>query len=333
MRRDGKVSLANFIIVLALVLLNAGQGYSYILTITSSGNNVNFQQISPSEGQSIIPYATQIVVVSSSGNYSLSAKAEDNLIKTTDATKTIPIAQLQWAEHTPSAPTWTSFGTISQTIASGGTTTSTGIIRDYDYKLLINWTDYPGDYHGTITYSVTSGFLENSFSTPNPFSPNGDGTNDITTISYYLDDPGTITVTIRDIDEVVIKTLLDNATQTSGAQSVVWDGSNGSGTTMADNDYKYLISDNSTTIGSGIITLARGTSTGTATVCGKVRDAGNNNPISDATIFVYESSGNFVGSTTSNYIGDYSLGNLSAGYYYLVTTAGYYYPKTSTTFT
>lgn len=332
MRRDGKVSLANFIIVLALVLLNAGQGYSYILTITSSGNNVNFQQISPSEGQSIIPYATQIVVVSSSGNYSLSAKAEDNLIKTTDATKTIPIAQLQWAEHTPSAPTWTSFGTISQTIASGGTTTSTGIIRDYDYKLLINWTDYPGDYHGTITYSVTSGFLENSFSTPNPFSPNGDGTNDITTISYYLDDPGTITVTIRDIDEVVIKTLLDNATQTSGAQSVVWDGSNGSGTTVADNDYKYLISDNSTTIGSGIITLARGTSTGTATVCGKVRDAGNNNPISDATIFVYESSGNFVGSTTSNYIGDYSLGNLSAGYYYLVTTAGYYYPKTSTTF-
>jgi len=322
-----------FIIILLCVLLNVKQTEGYILSITSSGNNVNFEEVNPNDSPGIIPYATQIVIVSTGGNWSLSTQAEGDLIRTSGATKTIPISQLQWAEHSSLNPIWTSFGTTSQTIASGGTTTATGIIKNYDYKLEINWTDYPGNYHGTITYSVTAGFLEDSFSYPNPFSPNGDGINDITTIHYYLDSYNTITVTIRDINEVVVRTLLDNATRTAGEQSINWDGTNGSGTLVANNDYKYLIQDvNSITIGSGIITVDTSSTTGTGTVQGKVMNAGNKDPIANAVVSIYEASGNFVGSTTSNTTGDYSFTNLAVGYYYLTTKADYYYPRTSTTF-
>ncbi|MEW6607535.1 MAG: carboxypeptidase regulatory-like domain-containing protein [bacterium] len=331
MEKVNKVMIS--IVILFCVLLNENKTSGYILTITSSGNNVNFGEVSPNDSLCIIPYATQIVIVSTGGNWSLSAQATGDLIRTSGATKTISISQLQWAKHSSINPAWTSFGTTSSTIASGGTTTASGSVLDYDYKLQVNWTDYPGDYHGTITYSVTAGFLESSFAQPNPFSPDNDGINDTTTIHYYLDSNNTITVTIRDIEDAVIKTLLNNATQTSGAQSVNWDGTNGSGTVVSDNEYKYLIQDiNSITIASGIITVDTNTTTGTGTIQGKIKDAGNSAVIANAVVSIYEASGNFVGSTTSNATGDYSFSNLAAGYYYLTVRADYYYPKTSTTF-
>jgi len=320
------------LLTVSLLFLPLNYSIAYILTINSKGSNIDFGEVNPHDSAYIIPSAAQFVVVSTASNWSLSAQATGDLIKTTGIPKTLPISQLQFSPHSTN-PSWTSFTTAAQTIAAGATTTAAGTILGYDYKLIINWTDYPGSYHGTITYTLTTGVLENSFCSPNPFSPNSDGINDTTTIHYYLDAHNTITATILDVNDTEIKSLLDGVVQSAGAQTVIWDGTNAAGTVAAENDYKYLIKDiNGITIAAGVITVDTSISPGTGSVKGKVKDASNRQPIAAAVVNIYTVSGNLVSSTHSNSSAEYLFSNLSAGYYYLTAKADYYYPKTSTVF-
>ena len=74
---------------------------------------------------------------------------------------------------------------------------------------------------------------------PNTFSPDGDGTNDTTTISYNLNVRSNVIVAIYDGSSIV-KQLI-NEVQASGTHNVVWDGKNTGGDVMGEKTYTYLI--------------------------------------------------------------------------------------------
>jgi uncharacterized repeat protein (TIGR01451 family) len=303
--------------------------WSYELTMTVDGMNINFGQISPLRGPVIIPHATQIVVVSETLSWDLIVDIPDNLINTSDPTKNIPITQLHWATHS-TTPVWTAFTVGTQALLTAQSPTSAeGKIIDLDYKLDVSWANIPGSYHGTITYSITAGGLDTSFATPNPFSPNGDLVNDTTTIHYCLETNGTITATILDVNDVIIKTLFADTALLAGTHSVTWDGKDDSNVVVADGDYKYLIKETTAgVITSGIITVDCGTVTGgTGVIEGEVIDAVDNTPLAGATVTLYEVSGNFISETISDVDGKYMFSGLLEGYYYLKAEMASYYTE------
>jgi len=57
------------------------------------------------------------------------------------------------------------------------------------------------------------------------FTPNGDGINDTTTLSYSLAEPATVTVRVYDNSGELITTVVQDVQVGGGANSVQWDGS------------------------------------------------------------------------------------------------------------
>ena len=76
---------------------------------------------------------------------------------------------------------------------------------------------------------------------PSPFSPNGDGTRDTTTISYSLSAAADVTMTVKNAAGTVVRTLVSAAPRAAGAGSEPWDGRNGSGAVVADGTYTATI--------------------------------------------------------------------------------------------
>src|SRR5207249_460354 len=76
---------------------------------------------------------------------------------------------------------------------------------------------------------------------PNPFSPNNDGVKDTTVISYTLSDDATVTVKIYDASNTLVRTLVNAASRSAGANSETWDGKNDSNTVVADGTYTFKI--------------------------------------------------------------------------------------------
>ncbi|MDI6781316.1 MAG: carboxypeptidase regulatory-like domain-containing protein [bacterium] len=321
------LSTAVSLLFIIMAVITASRSWCYELTMTVDGVNVDFGQVSPLKGDVIIPHATQIVVVSESSTWDLNVNIPDNLIDTTDVAKNIPISQLHYATHSTS-PSWAAFQIGTQTLLSNQpTTSSNGKVIDYDYKLDVHWSNEVGSYHGTITYSVTAGGLDNSFASPNPFSPNADGVKDTANIYYCLDSAGTITGKIVDIADTLIKTLFTDESQSSGTHSVSWNGKNNSNEVVSNADYKYLIKKGTDVITSGIISVDCATSIGTGKIEGNVKDSANNTVLSGANITLYEASGNLIGTITSNSSGAYSFSSLAAGYYYLKSERASYYTE------
>ena len=82
--------------------------------------------------------------------------------------------------------------------------------------------------------------------TPNPFSPNGDGVQDTTSISYSLSDNISTRVTvrleIRDTSNKIVKTLVDAQTQDTGkVYTYSWDGKDDSGNPSSEGSYTCRI--------------------------------------------------------------------------------------------
>ncbi|MBU1261747.1 carboxypeptidase regulatory-like domain-containing protein, partial [bacterium] len=331
LRISETIILSTILLFLECNMWPIGKVWGYTLTVTSYGSKVDFGKLAPSDPPAIIPYAAEIVIVSPSSTWDLRVGAANNLINTADAAKTIPIGQLKWSPSN-TTPTWNPFYTSLQTILSAQPATpAAGKAVAYDYRLDINWQDYSGSYCGTLTYTVTAGLIGPSFALPNPFSPDGDGIKDTTEISYYLDVAGTITATILE-GTTTIRTLLSNATQTAGLHSVVWDGKNSSSIVVGDGQYKYLIQDDGSTVASGIITVDTISSSGTAIVQGRIMDDANSQPLSTATVRLYEAGGKQVSITTSDSSGGYLFNNVASGYYYLQASHSSYYTKATSLF-
>jgi len=124
---------------------------------------------------------------------------------------------------------------------------------------------------------------------PNTFSPNADGTNDSTTLSYTLNVNSNVIVAIYDDSLTLVKQLTDEV-QGSGVHNVSWDGKNTGGTTMAAANYTYRItaqnSESPADSEQGVVTIDLGTTPNPSTLCSGFTDISFNDPMCPAITYV-----------------------------------------------
>ena len=74
-----------------------------------------------------------------------------------------------------------------------------------------------------------------------PFSPNGDGVQDISPpIAYSVSEAVSVTVRIT-VGSTVVRTLISGASQGAGVYGVTWDGKDDNGATVTDGTYTYTV--------------------------------------------------------------------------------------------
>jgi len=76
----------------------------------------------------------------------------------------------------------------------------------------------------TMEFAVPGLYFENVSASPDPFTPNGDGLNDLLDISYGINKDANVTLKIHDSQGYCVRTLLDNEFQASGQHVASWDG-------------------------------------------------------------------------------------------------------------
>jgi len=81
--------------------------------------------------------------------------------------------------------------------------------------------------------------ISSAFASPDTFSPDGDGTNDTSTIGFELNVTADVTVTVMD-GATTIKELASEV-MNAGTHNVVWDGEDTGGTTVDEGDYTVEI--------------------------------------------------------------------------------------------
>lgn len=123
---------------------------------------------------------------------------------------------------------------------------------------------------GTITVDLTPPVISSLMVSSSNFSPINDET---TTIYYNLSEAAKTTVNIYDASGKLVDTLENNLLKASGANSVVWDGYNSSGTLMKDGVYTYKISAVDLAGLSAVPVSGKLTVTGTVPVISAVNDS------------------------------------------------------------
>ncbi|MBI4178876.1 Ig-like domain repeat protein, partial [bacterium] len=115
------------------------------------------------------------------------------------------------------------------------------------YRILVRVVDRAGNnsgYGDTIQIRYDSGLADiqapvvsNLSASPNPFSPNADGQNDITFISYSLSESiDSVALDIFSPAKNLVRTLTGDS-QTAGANKISWDGKNTLGAVVAEGKY------------------------------------------------------------------------------------------------
>jgi len=111
----------------------------------------------------------------------------------------------------------------------------------YTYKITATSQFGENTETGTVTvkYAEEPNLIPNvtnDYASPSPFDPY----TQTTTVNYTLDRNADVTVEVLD-GNTVVKTLLNNATRNAGSNSVVWDGTNLSGTMLSEGAYTYRV--------------------------------------------------------------------------------------------
>lgn len=99
---------------------------------------------------------------------------------------------------------------------------------------------YDPGMHEADGNTAAAPVISNAAATPNQFSPDDDGVNDTSTITFDLNVTTNVTVAIYD-DTDIVKQLINEVRQ-SGTHNVVWDGTNTAGDPMPEATYTYQIS-------------------------------------------------------------------------------------------
>jgi len=81
--------------------------------------------------------------------------------------------------------------------------------------------------------------IKNSIASPNIFSPDGDGVNDTTTLSYDLNVTSDVLVEIY--DGITLVKEVFSGVKASGTHTIGWDGKNTANTTVAEKTYTFKI--------------------------------------------------------------------------------------------
>lgn len=163
---------------------------------------------------------------------------------------------------------------------------------------------------------------------PNPFDPHPPA-NQVTTLQYELlfsgNQPGLVDVKILDQQNSVVKTLLNQASQQSGLNSVGWNGSQDAGGIAPYGHYLARIDAldvNSNTQGS--LTeqvIAAMNPAQAATIAGKITELDGVTPIKDALVKVLTETGDLHGSQMSTATGSYRISTLLGGISYKVVVS------------
>lgn len=99
----------------------------------------------------------------------------------------------------------------------------------------------PGAYEAPAAFIETP-VIDGLGLTLNPFSPNGDGISDTTTITFELNVDADVTIDILNSESVVVKSLLTAEPKTVGTVTVSWDGTETGGNTVEDGEYTAMVS-------------------------------------------------------------------------------------------
>lgn len=359
MKNNGQISFKRNIVlllVIAFIIINVTFCYSEIFafSFTTSDSTgpmtVDFGSVRPDEPAVVIPHCAEILMVSTTigETWDLQVKANSDFTDTsTSPDKTFPIGRLSWAFHpettsaytpavTTTTPNWTPFQITTNDIvlSNQAATSSEGVIVDLDYRLKIEWSDSPGNYQATLTYTVTAGNLNISYADPNPFSPNADGTRDTTNIYYILNEASTINVWIEDTGGVTVRSLTANSDESLGWHSLPWDGKDDQATPEVVNDgqYKYVIQNavSEEYLAAGVVVVD---TSAKAIVEGKITGDDPAVNLEGALVQLYDATRrDLYTSTTSNATGDYTINGVSMGYYYVRASKENYYPRNTATF-
>jgi len=83
--------------------------------------------------------------------------------------------------------------------------------------------------------------ITDSHASPDPFSPNADGTEDITTIYYTLSTACTVTIEVYDSKDKFKKRLIEGKSKSAGENSETWDGKDDTGKIVSNGTHTYKI--------------------------------------------------------------------------------------------
>src|SRR5665648_342622 len=357
MKNNGQINFKRNIVlllVIAFIIINVTFCYSeaFAFSFTTSDSTgpmtVDFGSVSPKEPAVAIPHCAEILIVTTSGTWDLQVKANSDFTDTSvTPNKTFPISRLSWAFHpettsaytpavTTTTPDWTPFQITTNNIVLSNqpATSSEGVIIDLDYRLKVEWSDSPGNYQATLTYTVTAGNLNISYADPNPFSPDNDGTRDTTNIYYMLNEAYTINAWIEDTGGVNVHTLITGSDETLGWHSLPWDGNYNPDTQEAieDGQYKYVIQNavGGEYLAAGVVVVD---TSAKSIVGGQITEGDPAVGLNNATVQLYDAAGRELYTSTSSDInGNYSINGVAMGYYYVRASKENYYPRSTETF-
>jgi len=200
---------------------------------------IDFGPVTPARSPYIKPLAFQLSV-SSPLSWSVSIRAAGDF---TEASRgaSIPCSRLKWRPYSDTLKSWFPL-TLEDTVARNGPA-GENIPVAFDLRLDVPWEDPPGTYSTEIVVSLApSGAIALSTAVPNPFSPNGDGVKDATTITFNAASRGRYAGDIRDMSGALVARFFESSDALSpGWYSVTWDGRNEGGSVVSDGKYAFNI--------------------------------------------------------------------------------------------
>lgn len=113
-----------------------------------------------------------------------------------------------------------------------------------------------GISNGILRYFGDLNPIIGHYVSPNPFSPNGDGINDVGGFYYDLSKTASVTLKIHNYKGEV-KSLVSGASRPAGLSGDGWTGTDNSGRILPDGTYKYVLTADAGTVfsGSGTVTI------------------------------------------------------------------------------
>lgn len=89
----------------------------------------------------------------------------------------------------------------------------------------------------TVVLDTQAPMIDSLVVSPNPFSPNGDGMNDSTQISFVILEPAAVDLQVLTGSGAIVRSLLHNQSLGAGGHTQIWDGKNTQGQYVTPGEY------------------------------------------------------------------------------------------------
>jgi flagellar hook assembly protein FlgD len=137
----------------------------------------------------------------------------------------------------------TKIGGVKYTVVWDGTMEDGSVVNDgvYTLELIVNDGSHVYTRKKSL-YVDTVVDVTNLVVNPSIFSPNNDGYEDQTLISYALGEDAYVTITIIDNQNNLVNTIQNNVFRSAGQRSVYWNGKDSNNIDVSDGKYKVKLS-------------------------------------------------------------------------------------------